>query len=129
MITVDTNILARYIVGDDSAQSAVATRLIETELTAEDPGFITVVVIVELAWVLTKRYGASVETVTAVFRTLLASPQIVVEDPDLVERALALRHEDLADALIHEAGRAAGSARTVTFDRRFARTPGVELLR
>jgi len=46
-----------------------------------------------------------------------------------VRRALAREEVELADALIHAAGRAHGCERAVTFDRDFAGTPGVESLR
>jgi predicted nucleic-acid-binding protein len=128
VIAIDTNVLVRYIVGDDPAQSALATKFIETELSPETPGFITLVAMVELSWVLRRLYGASAETVTTILRTLLASPQIAVENPDAVTRAVAGPHDDLADALIHGVGRSAGCEKTITFDHKFARTAGVELL-
>ena len=52
MIAVDTNILVRYIVADDKDQSARARSFIEDELTADRPGLVTIVAIVELGWVL-----------------------------------------------------------------------------
>jgi predicted nucleic-acid-binding protein len=48
---LDTNVLARYLMQDDPRQSPRATRLIES-LSAEAPGFVPVVTIVELVWVL-----------------------------------------------------------------------------
>ncbi len=129
MIAIDTNVLVRYVVGDDHSQSAIAASFIETELTPERPGFISLVAVVEFSWVLRRLYGASADTIATILGTLLASPRIVVESPDAVERAIASPHDDLADALIHEVGRAAGCEKTVTFDRRFARSLGVELLK
>jgi len=128
VIAIDTNVLVRYIVGDDPAQSELASTFIETELSPEAPGFISLVALVELSWVLRRLYGASAETVATILRTLLASPQIAVENPDAVARAIAGPHEDVADGLIHEVGRSAGCEKTITFDRKFARGPGVELL-
>ena len=52
MIGLDTNVLVRYIMQDDPRQSPKAARLIES-LDAENPGFVTVVSVVELYWVLT----------------------------------------------------------------------------
>ena len=128
MIAIDTNVLVRYVVGDDPIQSAQAARLLEDTLTPEIPGFVSLVVVVELSWVLGRAYRASPETVRDVLRRLLESRQIVVQAADVVERALAPTESDLADLLIHYLGAAAGCERTVTFDRRFARTPGVERL-
>ena len=128
MIAIDTNILVRYVVGDDPVQSVQAARFLEDSLTPENPGFVSLIVVVELSWVLARAYRAPVETVRDVLRRLLASRQIVVQAADVVERALAPMGGDLSDALIHQLGVAAGCDRTVTFDRRFARTPGVERL-
>lgn len=47
MIGVDTNVLVRYIMQDDAKQSPKATRFIEA-LTADAPGFVSLVSVVEL---------------------------------------------------------------------------------
>ena len=52
MIGLDTNVLVRYIMQDDPEQSPKATELIES-LTGENPGYITMVSVIELYWVLT----------------------------------------------------------------------------
>jgi predicted nucleic-acid-binding protein len=128
VIAIDTNVLVRYVVGDDPAQSALAVSLIENELTPERPGFISLVAVAEMSWVLSRVYRAAPEAVRTILRTFLSSPQIAVENPDALERAIARSQNDLADAIIHEVGLWAGCDKTITFDHKFARTPGVELL-
>lgn len=59
MIGLDTNVLVRYIMQDDTKQSAKATQLIES-LTSDEPGFIAMVSVVELYWVLTSSYGLAI---------------------------------------------------------------------
>jgi predicted nucleic-acid-binding protein len=54
VIGLDTNILVRYIVRDDEAQTELATHLIETKCTREQPGFIALLVLIELVWVLSR---------------------------------------------------------------------------
>ena len=49
MIGLDTNVLVRYLTQDDQAQSRQATELIEQRLSEENPGFISVVAMVEMA--------------------------------------------------------------------------------
>ena len=56
MIGLDTNVLVRYLMQDDAKQAAKATRLMES-LTVEVPGFVSIVSVVELGWVLTSAYG------------------------------------------------------------------------
>ena len=129
MIALDTNVLVRYLVEDDAAQAAVARRIIEQSLTPAAPGFVGLVVLVELAWVLDRVYGCTGDQVASIVAGLIASPTILVEQAAAVAAAIAQPHSDLADALLHEVGKAHGCARTVTFDRKFAKLPGVALAR
>jgi predicted nucleic-acid-binding protein len=52
MIGLDTNVVLRYLVQDDPAQSPKATEIVERRLTKEDPGFVSLVCILEIVWVL-----------------------------------------------------------------------------
>ena len=72
MIGIDTNVLVRYIAQDDAAQSAQATQLIEQVCSAQAPGFIGVVVLVELAWVSESCYGATRAEVADIVRRILS---------------------------------------------------------
>ncbi len=127
MIALDTNVLVRYLVRDDGEQSEIARQVIEDTLTVSEPGFVSLVVLVELNWVLARVYGCPVGQIRSIYAELLASPTIAIENPKVVAAAIALPHEDLADNLVHEIGRSHGCGRTITFDRKFARLPGVEL--
>ena len=55
MIGLDTNVLVRYVLQDDARQSPRASRLIES-LSVDEPGFVPVVTLIELAWVLGAGY-------------------------------------------------------------------------
>jgi predicted nucleic-acid-binding protein len=131
MTGLDTNVLIRYLAQDDPAQAARATRLIERELDDRDPGFISLVVLVETCWVLKRLYGADAREVRDTVRDLLGIRQLVVENRQSVTRALDALGEsagDLADALIADLARIAGCVRMLTFDRDAVRL-GMELLR
>ena len=118
MTGLDTNVLVRYVMQDDPRQSPRATRLIES-LSAESPGFVPVVALVELVWVLSGSYGLARAQVSTVIATLLRSKELVVDRAELVAQALK-RHgadgADFADALIERIAAAAGCETTVTFD-------------
>ncbi len=132
MTGLDTNVVVRYLVQDDAAQSAIATRLFEKSLSQDDPGFVSAIVLCEIAWVLAESYGASGERIAAAMEGLLAAKQIVVETPDVARKALRQWKEsgaDFADALIGAIAHVHGAEKTVTFDRAAARLPGFELLR
>ncbi len=131
MTGLDTNVLVRYVMQDDPRQSPLATRLLES-LSAEDPGFVSVVVLIELVWVLSGSYGLDRVQVGAVLGTLLRSKELVVDRAELVAQALkrfSANGADFADALIERLSAAAGCALTMTFDSGAAKAAGMTLVR
>jgi predicted nucleic-acid-binding protein len=56
MIGLDTNVLVRYIMQDDPRQSPKATKIVES-LEGVGSGYVALVSIVELVWVLSASYG------------------------------------------------------------------------
>ena len=131
MIGIDTNVLVRYLAQDDERQSSLASQIIEA-LTAEEPGFITTVVLVETVWVLTRAYKMSRPQIADVITLLLQSRELVIEHADAVHLAHATFERtaaDFADALIAHGARLAGCRETVTFDRAAAADTGMRLLK
>ena len=128
MIALDTNVLVRYLVEDDPVQAHAARTFIETKLSDDTPGFVSLSVLCELVWTLGHAYRFSRNAITGVIEALLESRQIEIERASVVALAIGDDRADLTDAIIHEVGRANGCDRTVTFDRKFARLPGVEIL-
>jgi predicted nucleic-acid-binding protein len=129
MIGLDTNILVRYLAQDDSIQSPLATDIIESRLSQETPGFISVVAMVETVWVLDRVYGfADHEIAAALERMLQADTLIVESEQEVFTAAIALKEGagSFADALIGALGVKAGCARTLTFDKTALRLPGFE---
>lgn len=123
MTGIDTNVLVRYITRDHPEQYKAAKRHLESRCTQEDPGYVTVIVLCELAWVLTSAYDAEQEEVARVIDQVLRTRQLQVQHRDQVRAAL-VEHEDseaaFADCLIGQLNREAGSDETVTFDREAA---------
>lgn len=131
MIGLDTNVVVRYITLDDPVQTPVAVRLIDS-LSGEEPGFVSLVVMAELAWVLQFSYNFEKGAVIRVFDLLLRSKELVLEQAEVVSRALALfaaGNSDFADCLIERCGEAAGCLHTFTFDRKAAGSAGMQLLK
>ena len=95
MIGLDANVLVRYLTQDHPDQAARATRVVEQELAEDAPGFIGLVVLVELAWVLQRLYRASPEEIRETATDLLGSRAIVVENRDVVARARNFETEPL----------------------------------
>ena len=131
MIGIDTNVLVRYIAQDDAAQSAQATQLIEQACSAQAPGFIGVVVLVELVWVSESCYGATRAEVVEILRRILSIRQLVVQEAELVWKALRLFESgkaDFSDCVIERTANATGCTKTMTFDQKAAATGGMTLL-
>jgi predicted nucleic-acid-binding protein len=130
MIGLDTNVLVRYLTQDDPVQSRQATELIERRLSERNPGFISVVAMVETAWVLERGYGLrDVDIATAIERVLQAAELIVEHEQEVFTAMIALkeRRGSFADALIAVIGQRAGCEFTATFDRKALRLPGFAL--
>lgn len=130
MIGLDTNVLVRYVLQDDARQSPRASRLVES-LSADEPGFVPVVTLVELAWVLGAGYKLPRAQLAAVLETLLRSKELVIDRADLVMQALARFSSgsaDFADALIERTAAAAGCTATMTFDEGAAKATGMTLV-
>jgi predicted nucleic-acid-binding protein len=131
MIGLDTNVLVRYIMQDDAKQAAKAVALVES-LTAEAPGFVSTVSIVELGWVLSSSYDLTREQVAQTLDLLLRTKQVVVDRADQVLSALRVfkaGSADFADCLIERTAAHAGCDRTMTFDAGAAKTAGMTLIR
>lgn len=130
MIGLDTNVVVRYLMQDEPLQARRATAFIERQLSSENPGFISLVVLTEIAWVLRSCYSIDRETVCRTIRALLETRQLWVERTDLVVRALrryAGNAVDFSDALIVELARDNGCVEIVSFDRK-ANGLGMRLL-
>lgn len=131
MIGLDTNVLVRYVAQDDPKQSPTATKLIES-LTVEAPGFVSVVSVVELVWVLSGCYGSTKGEICEVLEALLRTKELVVAQSDTVWRALRMFREgraDFADCLIERSANKAGCSHTVTFDQTAAKACGMQLVK
>lgn len=115
MITVDTNLVVRYLIKDDLVQTQLAI-----ECFKNNQCLILKTVILETAWVLSSKqgYALSRDTIINRIQHLLKLPNVVIEDLNSIVLALhwyALGM-DFADAL-----HLASSLQTeqfVTFDKR-----------
>jgi len=104
VIAIDTNVLLRYLLQDDAAQSLKATKL----LAGRQPVLITDVVLVETLWTLKgKKYKLPKQDLVTVLSQLMQEPNVVFEDSQTVWTALQSYHTaatgngvDFADTLI-----------------------------
>ncbi len=117
MRAVDTNVVVRYLTGDDPAQAAGAGAVID----AGDV-FVGTTVLLESDWVLRSVYGFSGPEVASALRALAGLPNVRVESPAMLAEALGRAENgmDFADAL--HLGSAARCEAMLTFDRRFIKS-------
>jgi predicted nucleic-acid-binding protein len=131
MTGLDTNILVRYLTEDDPIQSRKARELIEPQLTEENPGFVSIVAMIELVWVLDRAYRLGPREIAKAVERILQVDVFVVENEQEVFTAMIVLKQgrgSFADALIAELGARAGCQHTLTFDRRALRLPGFRAL-
>ena len=114
MRALDTNIVVRYVIGDDPEQAARARAVVDA-----GPVFVSTTVLLECDWVLRSAYGFGGGEVAAALRAFAGLPSVSVESPATLAEALdrAAAGMDFADAL--HLGAAARCEAMLTFDRRF----------
>ncbi|MBB6287812.1 MULTISPECIES: PIN domain-containing protein [unclassified Pseudomonas] len=130
MIGLDTNVLVRYVTQDDPVQSPKASELIES-LTTLSPGFVSLVSVVELVWVLQSCYQSAKNDIVVVLETLLRTRELTIEHAEVIWQALrrfTANNADFADCLIERCAHAAGCEYTATFDLNAAKAAGMKRL-
>ena len=130
MIGLDTNILVRFLTQDDPEQAELVNRLIETQCSKAEPGFIALIVLCELVWVLRGAYGYKKALVIKVLTDILATGEFEVENPKVARCALSAYRRgaaDFADYAIACINDNAGCSATYSFDQQLAKHHTVRL--
>ncbi|HEX3383389.1 MAG TPA: type II toxin-antitoxin system VapC family toxin [Paraburkholderia sp.] len=132
MIGLDTNVLVRYFAQDDASQSKKATALMES-FSAERPGYVSQVALVEVVWVLGRCYDVERVQMKDIIESMLGTKELVLEGADTVRKALrvfaASDKPDFADCLIERSGYVAECEYTATFDVTASKVAGMQLIK
>lgn len=126
VLGVDTNVLVRFLANDDAKQSPLSVRLVSN--SRNQPIYISLPVLVETYWVLSKVKRIPREPLSAAFSMLLSSPDFIVEKSGIAASALQAALDsrcDFTDALIAHLNAEAGCVATATFDRPARKLPGM----
>ena len=118
-ILADTNVLLRYLVQDDPRHSPRATEIIEQRLTDQQPGFVSLVCILEVVWVLRGLFKRSRQQIANDIEMLLAADTLEVQNEQEVYYAVVSLRNGIGtfeDALIGSLGVWRGCSATLTFD-------------
>ena len=113
-ITVDTNVLVRVAVQDDTAQSELAAAVMqEASLVA-----IPLPALCEFVWVLTRGYRLSAAVIADAIRRLIKCENVVMNRP-AVEAGLSVLAGggDFTDGVIAYEGNWLGAQEFVSFDK------------
>ena len=131
MRSLDTNVLVRYLAADDPRQCAAAERVIDEAIQNKEPLYLTVIVLCELVWVLSRLYRQSKPQLADHLEQILSTPQFSIEQDSLVRRAVRawrIGKGDFSDHMIGAISRQAGCRDTVSFDRDLRDVPGFSIL-
>ncbi|MCH9827481.1 MAG: type II toxin-antitoxin system VapC family toxin [Gammaproteobacteria bacterium] len=113
-IVVDTNVLVRFVVGDDDRQAKAAVMALENaEIVA-----IGAHALCELVWVLNRSYGVARQDIVETIRKLTSARNVEV-DRLAVEAGLAMLEAggDFADGIIAHEGHWLGGETFLSFDK------------
>jgi predicted nucleic acid-binding protein len=123
VISVDTSVVVRYVVGTPAGQADRAARLLEGDAEAG----VSLVVLAETAHVLRTFYRVPRADIVDVLIDLISRANVVpieVSKADAIEalvRARAFESSPITDALIAATARSHGALPVYTFDKKFGR--------
>ncbi|WP_340318278.1 type II toxin-antitoxin system VapC family toxin [Rhizorhabdus argentea] len=116
MRAIDTNIVVRFLTGDDKIQADAARAIFEG-----GDIFISLTVLLESEWVLRGAYGFPPERIAEKLAGIASLPGVSAEEPMLLATAIDWMRAgmDFADAL--HLAKAGGYTSFVSFDRKLAK--------
>jgi predicted nucleic-acid-binding protein len=126
VISIDTNVLLRYLLQDDKEQAALANKLIDGEKKV----LVTDIVLTETIWTLKgKKYKLKKENILRIIEQLFKEPNLTFEDAQTVWRVLNIfrgaqtvkieakkKEVDFADVLILEKSKYVIARKQKSFD-------------
>lgn len=126
MLAVDTNVLLRLLVRDDSRQALAA------DLAVVRGAWVSHLVLAEALWVLDAVYERTAKQLVAALDLLLVHESLVLQDADVVSAALAhFRGKPtlgFSDCLVLAIAHKAGHQPLATFDKALAKLSGTQKL-
>ena len=126
MRALDTNVLVRLVTRDDARQVVAAEDFVA-------PGaWVSCLVLVEAAWVLSAVYDLAPPEIATAVQMLLNHKDLTIQDADAVAAALAHYRRrprlGFSDCLVLEVARKAGHLPLGTFDRELGKLEGAQKL-
>ena len=127
---IDTNILVRFLVGDDKQQAKKVYNIFKkTELDKKEL-FVPLIVVQELIWVLESVYEIPRTEILDSISELLLMPILVFEHQSALQQftnAAQGNKYDLSDLLIAHSAKIQGCETVITFDKKASKFQLFEL--
>jgi predicted nucleic-acid-binding protein len=123
MNAIDTNILIRFLTGDDDAQAKKVYSLFKQAEAERKELFVPLVVALEMIWVLESVYDISRTQIIETINDLLSMPVLAFEKAAVLQQLVifAPRNKmDLSDILIALSAKICGCSAVLTFDKKAA---------
>ncbi len=120
---IDTNILVRFLVGDDEQQAQKVYTIFKDAERNKEKLFVPLLVVLELMWVLESVYAIERKSIIEALRELLLMPILKFEHQSGLQQCLQASQGasfDLSDVLIAHAAQELGCETVITFDRKAA---------
>jgi predicted nucleic-acid-binding protein len=128
---VDTNILVRFLVGDDEIQSKKVYELFKKIESKNDTLFVPLLVVLELIWVFESAYEISREEIIESISDMLLMPILKFEHQSAIQQFTHFAQSnnyDLSDLLIAYSAKEQGCASIFTFDKKASKSDLFEIM-
>ena len=131
MIGIDTNILVRFLVGDNTRQANRVYKLFKKAEEAKTEFFVPSLVVLELIWVLESAYEIDRSDIIDSISQLILMPIFEFENLSAIQKFVVEAQEskfDLSDLLIAQTANANGCEKVLTFDKKASKYKLFDLL-
>lgn len=129
---IDTNILIRFLVGDDVLQAKKVYKIFKKAESEKKTLFVPLLVMLELIWVLESVYEIPRVDIIESISELIAMPILKFEHQSALQQfthAAQGNKYDLSDLLISHSAKAQGCEAVITFDKKVSKSTLFELVR
>ena len=131
MQAIDTNLLVRLFVNDDTAQAQKVRVLFDQRADAAGALWVADIVLVELVWALDRVYARPRAQIVMALQALASHATVQLESVAALPEVTALYAQgpaDFADCLLAVKAGQAGCESLRSFDKKMRALPGVRLL-
>jgi predicted nucleic-acid-binding protein len=131
MKALDTNILVRFLTGDDELQAQTAYSIFKKAESEKKELFVPLLVVLEMIWVLESVYDIKRADILDAIQDLLLMPILKFDQQPALQQLLPAAKDntyDLSDLLIALSAKINGCEAVLTFDKKASKFKLFELL-